>query len=54
MPAEQTTKWTREQLTVTLDLYCRTPFGRLHRGNPDAAQIHPFPDRQRPGTAGLV
>jgi putative restriction endonuclease len=38
MPAEQT-KWTREQLTVTLDLYCRTPFGRLHRGNPDVIAL---------------
>lgn len=27
-------RWTREQLIATLDLYCRTPFGRLHRGNP--------------------
>ena len=31
--------WTREQLIATLDLYCRTPFGRLHRGNPDVVAL---------------
>ena len=27
--------WTREQLLVALNLYCRTKFGRLHAKNPD-------------------
>ncbi len=27
--------WTRDQLLVTFNLYCRTPFGKLHKGNPD-------------------
>jgi putative restriction endonuclease len=27
--------WTRDQLLIAFNLYCRTPFGRLHRGNPD-------------------
>lgn len=38
MPARQS-NWTREQLIVTLDIYCRTPFGRLHRGNPDVIAL---------------
>ena len=32
MPANN---WTRDQLLVTFNLYCRTPFGRLHKGNPE-------------------
>jgi predicted restriction endonuclease len=27
--------WTREQLLVALFLYCRIPFGKIHRRNPD-------------------
>ena len=27
--------WTRDQLLVAFRLYCRTPFGRLHRLNPE-------------------
>ena len=27
--------WTRQQLLVAFALYCRLPFGRLHRGNPE-------------------
>lgn len=27
--------WTRDELLIAFNLYCRTPFGRLHRGNPD-------------------
>lgn len=26
--------WTREELILAFNLYCRLPFGRLHRGNP--------------------
>ena len=32
-------RWTRDQLIAALDLYCRTPFGRLHRGNPDVVTL---------------
>jgi len=38
MPSKDA-RWTREQLIATLDLYCRTPFGRLHRGNPDVVTL---------------
>lgn len=27
--------WQREQLLVAFHLYCRMPFGKMHRGNPD-------------------
>lgn len=28
-------KWTREELILALELYCKTPFGRIHIRNPD-------------------
>lgn len=31
--------WTHEQLLVAFRLYCRTPFGRLHRGNPEIIEL---------------
>ena len=27
-------KWTREHFLIALNLYCKLPFGQLHRGNP--------------------
>src|SRR5690242_16915618 len=27
--------WTRDETLAALNLYCRTPFGRLHARNPD-------------------
>jgi putative restriction endonuclease len=27
--------WTRDELLLAFNLYCRTPFGRMHRSNPD-------------------
>lgn len=36
--------WTRDELLVAFNLYCKTPFGRLHSRNPDiirlATQLH--------------
>ncbi len=26
--------WTREQLLIAFNLYCKTPFGRIHKSNP--------------------
>src|SRR5436190_11793885 len=26
--------WTREQRLIALNLYCKLPFGKLHKGNP--------------------
>jgi putative restriction endonuclease len=33
------TNWTRDQLLVCFNLYCRTPFGRLHKSNPDVIEL---------------
>ena len=27
--------WTRDETLVAFNLYCRTPFGRLHAGDPE-------------------
>ena len=29
------TNWTREELIVAFNLYCKTPFGRIHIRNPE-------------------
>jgi len=26
--------WTREELILAINLYCKIPFGRMHHGNP--------------------
>ncbi|HEV2561075.1 MAG TPA: HNH endonuclease [Rhizomicrobium sp.] len=31
--------WTREELLQTLELYCVTPFGRMHSGNPNIKRL---------------
>lgn len=36
------TPWTRQQLLVAFSLYCRTPFGRLHRRNPEIVAFAEF------------
>jgi putative restriction endonuclease len=32
-------KWTREETLVALNIYCRTPFGRLNGHNPEIVEI---------------
>ena len=32
-------RWTREQLVVAFALYCRTPFGKMHRTNPAVVEL---------------
>jgi putative restriction endonuclease len=34
MPKAQAVKWTREHFLIALNLYCKLPFGKLHKGNP--------------------
>ncbi len=34
--------WTRDELLLAFNLYCKTPFGRLHRNNPDIIQLATF------------
>lgn len=31
--------WQEDELLLTLHLYCRTPFGKLHQSNPDIIQL---------------
>ena len=33
------TQWSHDQLLVAFALYCRIPFGRLHKGNPEIIRI---------------
>ncbi len=34
MAKAQSVPWTREHFLIALNLYCKLPFGKLHRGNP--------------------
>lgn len=31
--------WTREELILAFNLYCKLPFGRLHKGNPEIIDL---------------
>jgi len=31
--------WSRDELILAFNLYCKTPFGKLHRGNPDVINL---------------
>src|SRR5690606_12771567 len=31
--------WTREELILTINLYCKLPFGRLHASNPEVISL---------------
>lgn len=31
--------WTREELILAINLYCKLPFGKLHRNNPEIIQL---------------
>ncbi|MEI7733410.1 MAG: HNH endonuclease [Verrucomicrobiota bacterium] len=39
MPKTQSVKWTREHFLIALNLYCKLPFGKLHRGNPIIIEV---------------
>jgi len=43
--ATQRKSWTRDELLVAFNLYCRTPFGRLHYRNPDIVALAKALDR---------
>lgn len=34
-----TVKWTREQVLIALNLYCKLPFGKFHKGNPLIVEV---------------
>ena len=44
--------WTHDELLVAFRLYCRTPFGKLHRLNPDIIRLAQFMDRT-PSSVGM-
>lgn len=31
--------WTREELILTVNLYCKLPFGKMHKSNPDIIRL---------------
>jgi len=31
--------WTRNELLLAINLYCKTPFGKLHYHNPDIIEL---------------
>jgi putative restriction endonuclease len=31
--------WTRDELILAVNLYCKLPFGKMHRGNPDIIDL---------------
>jgi len=31
--------WTRNELILAFNLYCKTPFGKMHRGNPQVIEL---------------
>jgi len=35
----KTVRWTREHLLIALNLYCKLPFGKLHKTNPVIVQV---------------
>ncbi len=37
--------WTRDELIATFNLYCRTPFGKMHKGNPEIISLAKAFDR---------
>ena len=39
MPKAPAVKWTREHFLIALNLYCKLPFGQLHKRNPIIKEI---------------
>lgn len=31
--------WTREELILAFNLYCKLPFGKMHKGNPEIIHL---------------
>lgn len=44
--------WTRPELMLAVELYCRTPFGRIHSKNPDIVALSRALDRT-PGSVAM-
>jgi putative restriction endonuclease len=39
---EGQTLWTRDELILAINLYCKLPFGRLHKSNPEVIKLANF------------
>ena len=52
MPPTSRRPWTRDETLLALRLYCRTPFGRLHRTNPEIVALASRLDRT-PSAVGM-
>ncbi len=37
--------WSREELILAVNLYCKLPFGKLHQGNPEIVKLAELIDR---------
>lgn len=37
--------WTRDELILAINLYCKLPFGKIHRNNPDIIKLSELIDR---------
>ena len=37
--------WTRDELILAINLYCKLPFGKMHKGNPDIIALSNIIDR---------
>ncbi|MCJ8166179.1 HNH endonuclease [Pontibacter sp. E15-1] len=37
--------WTRDELILAINLYCKIPFGKLHKGNPEVIRLAQFISR---------
>lgn len=44
-------KWSKEETILAFDLYCRTPFGKIHQNNPDIIALATLIGRT-PGSVG--
>lgn len=42
---EGQTLWTRDELVLAINLYCKLPFGKMHKGNADVVALSPIIDR---------
>lgn len=36
---QEAKNWSRDELIIVFNLYCRTPFGRMHKSNPEIIQL---------------
>jgi len=52
MASPERRPWTRDELLLAINLYCRTPFGRIHMRNPEIIGLAAMLGRT-PGSVGM-